>query len=235
MWGGSNWAVGSSLFASARPTAILPRSENKHLQKYPKSPRENHNLILPVKKIRVKKRAETAKNPLTEQDILRQIEERTKPATPGWTDSMVRRIFIQNFTDLSICLSEIGILVTRVNDFKFCVNLGSRISNFAKLFVDFAKFQFFSNFVQKKLNIAIVLWVLGPAAILAPGPLRAPLHHQQRFLLPAGIGFAARARQVGARLGKPPGGHVPSGLPQSFIFKTHIYFCECMASGNGVI
>ena len=66
-----------------------------------------------------------------------------------WMDRKVLRIFIQNFDYLSICFSEIGIFVTRVNDFKFCVELGLKISNFAK-------FQFFSNFVQKILISQIV-------------------------------------------------------------------------------
>ena len=57
---------------------------------------------------------------------------------------------------------EIVILVTRVNDFKFFVNLGLRISNFANLSISQnSKFSQIWNFVQKKFNIAIVLWVLG--------------------------------------------------------------------------
>ena len=70
----------------------------------------------------------------------------------------VWRFFIQNFGDLSNFVSEIDILVNRVNDFKFCVDLGLRISNFANLSISqififskilsktiFANFHFFSK------------------------------------------------------------------------------------------
>ena len=49
------------------------------------------------------------------------------PTNQAW------RIFIHNFGDLSNFFSEIDIFVTGVSDFKFCVNLGLRISNFANL------------------------------------------------------------------------------------------------------
>ena len=46
---------------------------------------------------------------------------------------MFLRIFIQNVGDLSNFCCEIDIFVTRVNDFKFYVDLGLRILNFANL------------------------------------------------------------------------------------------------------
>ena len=49
-----------------------------------------------------------------------------------WT-AKVKRIFTQHFGDLRNFCGEIDILVTRVNDFKFCVDSGVRISNFANL------------------------------------------------------------------------------------------------------
>ena len=75
--------------------------------------------------------------------------------------AQVSRFFIQNMCDLSNFFSEIDIFAIGVNDFKFCVNLGlSEIFKFCK-FVNFTKFPFFSNFVQKILNITNFLWVVG--------------------------------------------------------------------------
>ena len=86
-------------------------------------------------------------------------------------DDPVKRIliFIQNCGDLSQFCQRNWYFVTRVNDFKFCVDLGLRISNFANLSIlQNFKFQIFSNFVQKILNITKFLWVLGG---LRPPPL----------------------------------------------------------------
>ena len=74
----------------------------------------------------------------------------------------VLRIFIQNFGDLSIFFSEIDVLVTRVNDLKFFVNLGlTKFSNFANLSI--LQNFFFLKFCHPKilLNTTIFLWVLG--------------------------------------------------------------------------
>ena len=64
---------------------------------------------------------------------------------------------LKHFCDLSNFVSEIDILVinNRVNDCKFCVDLGLRISNLKFCKSDkFANFPFFQNFVKKKSDIS---------------------------------------------------------------------------------
>ena len=72
------------------------------------------------------------------------------PAAPP--TKVVLRMFLQNVCDLRNVFSEIYIFVTRVNDFKFCVNLGLRIPNFANLSIS-QNFKF-SQILSKKFLIS---------------------------------------------------------------------------------
>ena len=64
----------------------------------------------------------------------------------------VFRFFIQNFGKFGNIFCEIGILIIRVNDFKFCVDLGLTISNLPIL--QNCNFSKISKFVSKKSFIA---------------------------------------------------------------------------------
>ena len=64
-------------------------------------------------------------------DLPKNADHRIAPAHAAKGERL--KNFYTKFWRFEQFLSEIDILVTRVNDFKFCVDLGLRISNFANL------------------------------------------------------------------------------------------------------